>query len=108
VYLEGHLIIRGHDDGTFEVRFVPAPPAPASAMPLLRLADAHALEQVLGELGLERDRVIEVVSSPYALHSLRARVDRAAARRLGLAASPLGEAVQRLTGLLGHRRPPAP
>jgi hypothetical protein len=105
--LEGHLIIRGYDDGSFELRFVPAPPAPASDMPSTRLADSAALEAALGQLGVDRDRVVEVMSSPYVLHSLRARVDRAAARRLGLAASPLGEAVQRLTGLFSRRRPSA-
>jgi hypothetical protein len=105
VDLEGHLIIRGHDDGTFDVRFVVSPPDPAAGMPTLRLADGRALEEALTELGLPRDRVVEVVSSPYALHSLRARVDRAAARRLGLVASPLARGLGLITGLFG-RRPP--
>jgi hypothetical protein len=108
VHLEGHLIIRGHDDGSFDVRFVAAPPDPPSAMRMLRLADGTALEEVLTELDLPRDRVVEVVSSPYALHSIRARVDRAAARRLGLVASPLARSVALLTGLFSRRPPRSP
>jgi hypothetical protein len=108
VHLEGHLIIRGHDDGSFDVRLVAVPPDPASDLPVLRLADGRALEEVLTELGLPRDRVVEVVSSPYALHSIRTRVDRAAARRLGLVASPLARGFTLLTGLFSRRPPRSP
>jgi hypothetical protein len=74
-------------------------------MPVLRLADGAALEAVLGDLGLPRDRVVEVVSSPYALHSIRTRVNRGVARRLGLVASPLARSLGLLTGLFSRRRP---
>jgi hypothetical protein len=105
VHLEGHLIIRGHDDGSFDLRFVAAPPDPASTMPMLRLSDDRALEEVLADLGLPRDRIVEVVSSPYALHSIRTRVNRAAASRLGLVKSPLARGLGMLTGLFSRRRP---
>ena len=108
VWIDGHLIIRGHDDGAFDVRFVPADLTSALQTPILRFPDTPTLEQALGDLGLDRDRVIEVVSSPYALHSLRGRVDRDAAGRLGLVATPLARALGILSGLLSRRPPHRP
>jgi hypothetical protein len=103
VHLEGHLIIRGHDDGAFEVRFVPANLASPAETPPVRLPDPPTLERALADLGLDRDRVVEVASSPYALHSLRVRIDRGAARRLGLVTTPLSRVVGLLAGLLRGR-----
>jgi hypothetical protein len=100
VALDGHLIIRGYDGGAFDVRFVPAGGA-GGAPPTVRVPDSSTLEQLLTDLGLERDRVVEVVNSPYVLHSLPVRVERGAARRAGLIPTP----IERMLGFFRSPRP---
>ena len=102
--MEGHLIIRGHDDGAFDVRFVPANLASPMQTPMVGFPDTPSLEQALLELRLPRERVIEIVNSPYVLHSLRVRVDDSAARRVGLVATRWGRLLGFLSGLGGRRR----
>jgi hypothetical protein len=104
VQLEGHLIIRGHDDGAFDVQFVPANLASSMQTPMVRFPDTPGLEQALIDLRLDRDRVIEIINSPYVLHSLRVRIDRGAARHYGLVASPWARLLGFLPGF-GARRP---
>jgi hypothetical protein len=104
VQLEGHLIIRGYDDGSFDVRFVPADLASPMQTPTVRFADGPTLEQALMDCGIDRDRVIELINSPYVLHSLRVRVDRAGARRHGIVAG----AWERLLGFLPGFGPRGP
>jgi len=76
-------VIRWHERDAFELRFVPTRP-PGVPAPHRRLRDAPALERLLTQLGLPRDRVVDVLTSPYVLHSLRVTVDRRTARRTGL------------------------
>ena len=96
--IEGNLVIRWHEPDAFDVQFVPARPGPELSPQSLRVPDAAALERMLITLGLPQERVIEVLRSPYVLHSLRIRVDARAARRAGLVPTPLGRAL----GLLGR------
>jgi hypothetical protein len=100
VQLDGHLIIRGYDAGAFDVRFVPARAAGATPAPTLRVPDTPTLERLLTDLGLDRDRVVEVVNSPYVLHSLALRVEQAAARRAGIVPTP----VARMLAFFRHPR----
>jgi hypothetical protein len=86
--IEGNLIIRWHESNAFELRFVPTNP-PGILTAHRRLPDSRALGQLLIELGLPRERVVEVLTSPYVLHSLRLRVDRRVARRAGLIEPPI-------------------
>lgn len=102
VRIEGHLIIRWHEQG-FDLRFVPAHGASPDETTPLRLADPAALETLLTRVGLERDRVVEVLSSPYVLHSIRLRVDPRTARRMGLLPGPGRRTLDLLGGVL--RRP---
>lgn len=101
--LEGNLVIRWHEPDAFDVRFVPASPTPGVTPDSLRVPDADALERMLLHLGFPQERVIEILRSPYVLHSLRIRVDVGAARRAGLIPTPLGRAIGLLARLL--RRP---
>ena len=105
--IEGNLVIRWHEPDAFDVRFVPARPDAELSPQSLRVPDAAALERMLVTLGLPQERVIEVLRSPYVLHSLRIRVDARAARRAGLVPTPLGRALGFLAGLLrrGRRAP---
>ncbi len=105
--IEGNLVIRWHEPDAFDVRFVPARPGPGLSPESLRVPDAAALERLLIGLGFPQERVIEVLRSPYVLHSLRIRVDARAARRAGLVPTPLGRALGVLGRLLrrGRRAP---
>jgi hypothetical protein len=86
--IEGNLIIRWHETNAFELRLVVTSPPNVLTAPR-RIPDSKALGQLLIELGLPRERVVEVLTSPYVLHSLRLRVDRRAARRTGLIEPPI-------------------
>ena len=86
--IEGNLIIRWHETNAFELRLVVTNPPNVLTAPRL-IPDSKALGQLLIELGLPRERVVEVLTSPYVLHSLRLRVDRRAARRTGLIEAPI-------------------
>ncbi len=105
--IEGNLVIRWQEPDAFDVRFVPARPDAGLSPESLRVPDAAALERMLIALGLSQERVIEVLRSPYVLHSLRIRVDARAARRAGLVPTPLGRALALLARLLrrGRRAP---
>ncbi|HEV8673343.1 MAG TPA: hypothetical protein VGX21_04795 [Methylomirabilota bacterium] len=100
VRLDGHLIIRGYDGGAFDIRFVPARGADSRSALTLRVPDTPTLERLLTDLGLDRDRVVEMVNSPYVLHSLAVGVERRAARRAGLVPTPLA----RMLAFFRHRR----
>jgi hypothetical protein len=102
--IEGNLVIRWQKPDAFELRFVPSNPRDI-ATTQLRLPSADTLERLLNRLGLPRDRVVEVLASPYVLHSLRVRVDARAARRAGLLETPLRRLVAGVARWLG-RRPP--
>lgn len=86
--IQGNLIIRWHESNAFELRFVPTNPPNLPTSPR-RLPDSRALGQLLLQLGLPRERVVEVLTSPYVLHSLRLRVERRVARRAGLIELPI-------------------
>jgi hypothetical protein len=86
--IEGNLIIRWHETNAFELRFVPTNPSNVLTSPR-RVPDSRALGQLLIALGLPRERVVEVLTSPYVLHSLRMRVDQGVARRNGLVEWPV-------------------
>jgi hypothetical protein len=86
--IEGNLIIRWHETNAFELRFVATNPPNVLTAPR-RIPDSRALGQLLIALGLPRERVVEVLTSPYVLHSLRLRVDRSVARRKGLIEWPI-------------------
>jgi hypothetical protein len=86
--IEGNLIIRWHETNAFELRFVPTNPRDVLTSPR-RVPDSRALGQLLIALGLPRERVVEVLTSPYVLHSLRMRVDQSVARRNGLVEWPV-------------------
>jgi hypothetical protein len=103
VRLEGNLVIRWEAPDRFEVRFVPTNPP---NVPATRrwLPDAAALERLLSGLGLEQERIVAVLASPYVLHSLRVKLDPRAARRVGLVPTPLRRALDALTQWL-RRRP---
>ncbi|MGH7268501.1 MAG: hypothetical protein ACREMB_27090 [Candidatus Rokuibacteriota bacterium] len=99
VRIEGHLIIRWHEQG-FDLRFVPAHGTDTHETATLRLDDPAALESLLTRVGLERDRIVEVLSSPYVLHSIRLRMDPRTARRAGLVPGPGRRALDLLGGVL--------
>jgi hypothetical protein len=101
--IEGNLVIRWEEPDAFDVRFVPAQPGPGRAAQSLRVPDAAALERMLFTLGLPQERVIQVLRSPYVLHSLRLRVDARAARRAGLVDPPVMRALGALVRLLRRR-----
>lgn len=113
VEIEGNLVIRWRESGGFDLSFVPLNPGQGVTTGVRRLRDVWALQRALTELGLDRDRVVDVVSSPYVLHSLRVRVARQAARRVGLLPTPIGRALAVLVELLRQsarrlaRRPPS-
>src|SRR5262245_16768737 len=86
--IEGNLIIRWHESNAFELRFVPTDP-PNVLTAHRRVRDSRALGQLLIRLGIPRERVVDVLTSPYVLHSLRLRVDRGVARRNGLVEWPI-------------------
>jgi hypothetical protein len=86
--IEGNLIIRWHESNAFELRLVVTDPPNVLTAPR-RIPDSRALGQLLIRLGLPRERVVEVLTSPYVLHSLRLRLDRGVARRNGLVEWPV-------------------
>jgi hypothetical protein len=104
VQIEGNLVIRWQEPDAFDVRFVPAHPADGSPVESLRVRDPAALERLLHRVGLPQERIIDVLRSPYVLHSLRIRVDPRAARRAGLLETPLRRLIGRLTRFLRHDR----
>ena len=105
--IEGNLVIKWQKPDAFDVRFVPARPAPGTPSESLRVPDAEALERMLIAVGLPQERIIDVLRSPYVLHSLRIRVDPRAARRAGLIETPLRRLIGCLTRFLrGGRRAP--
>jgi hypothetical protein len=104
MHIEGNLVIRWHEPDAFELRFVPSNPRDI-ATTRLRLPDADTLERLLNRLGLPRDRVVDVLASPYVLHSLRVRVDARAARRAGLIETPLRRFVAVVARWLGRPAP---
>ena len=61
--IEGNLIIRWHETNAFELRFVPTNPRDVLTSPR-RVSDSRALGQLLIALGLPRERVVEVLTSP--------------------------------------------
>jgi len=101
VEIEGNLVIRWHESEAFELRVVPTNPRDV-ATARRRLPDADTLGRLLTQLGLDGERVREVLSSPYVLHSLRLRVDARAARRAGLLESPTRRLVARLARWFGQ------
>jgi hypothetical protein len=105
VRIEGNLIIRWQEPDAFDVRFVPARPADGIYAESLRVRDPSALERLLRRVGLPQERIIDVLRSPYVLHSLRIHVDPQAARRAGLVETPFRRLIGRLTRLLRHDRP---
>jgi hypothetical protein len=104
VQIEGNLIIRWQEPDAFDVRFVPAQPADGGPAESLRVRNPAALERLLRRVGLPQERIIDVLRSPYVLHSLRIRVDPRAARRAGLLGTPLRRLIARLTRFLRHDR----
>ena len=103
--IEGNLIIRWQEPDAFEVRFVPARPADGRPAESLRVRDPAGLERLLRRVGLSQERIIDVLRSPYVLHSLRIHVDPQAARRSGLLETPFRRLIARLTRLLRGDRP---
>jgi hypothetical protein len=99
VPIEGNLIIRWHEQG-FDVRFVPARAPGAQGIPTIRVTDPAALELLLMRLGLEGERVAEVLRSPYVLHSLRLSLPAGVARRVGLLPTWGRQALEALRGLV--------
>lgn len=97
--IEGNLIIRWHEQG-FDVRFVPAHAGGNPSTPTLRFEDPAALEAVLMRVGVEEERVAEVLRSPYVLHSLRLQLVPGAARRVGLLATRGRQALDALAGIV--------
>jgi hypothetical protein len=100
VQIEGNLIIRWQEPDAFDVRFVPARPAEGRPAESLRVRDPAALERLLRRVGLPQERIIDVLRSPYVLHSLRIRVDPRDARRAGLFETPFRRLIGRLTRFL--------
>jgi hypothetical protein len=107
VRIEGNLIIRWQHPDAFDVRFVPAQPLDGRPAESLRVRDPAALERLLRRVGLPQERIIDVLRSPYVLHSLRIHVDPRAARRAGLLETPFRRMIARFSRFLRHDRSPS-